>query len=246
MRRRAQARFDGSHGDTGRDLSHARIFTPQDDHLWFSRCSGGNGVGRAPRRACRLEQGACWTTQRAPRGAIVVTAGPKGTGQVEATTEYENRLVRRDESPPQGARHAGADCCWKRAYWKPMGFSPSDMEFQPLQRARRARKWRWAFGVLRRCCGIAGDADYCNYQEAHRAFYRFERCCHWPTRLAAAPGGWLRASRIEAVTLKPDLASGVGLLAQERDAQWRGWRGADFLSRRKSGLCGLPRWRRMG
>ncbi len=123
--------------------------------------------------------------------------------------------------------------------WKPMGFSPSDMEFQKTKEAA-AREIAIAFGVPPMLMGIPGDATYANYQEANRAFYRL-------TVLAAGDQGDRQPWRIgchdslaQQVELRPDLDQ-VPALAVERDQQWARVGAADFLTMaEKRRLLGLP------
>jgi phage portal protein BeeE len=76
------------------------------------------------------------------------------------------------ETHHQGARNAGRPMLLEGGLdWKPMGFSPSDMEFHETKQAA-AREIAIAFGVPPMLMGIPGDATYANYQEANRAFYR--------------------------------------------------------------------------
>jgi HK97 family phage portal protein len=122
--------------------------------------------------------------------------------------------------------------------WKPMGFSPSDMEFQKTKEAA-AREIALAFGVPPMLLGIPGDATYANYQEANRAFYRLT-VLPLASRVAAALSGWLSAHAGAEVEFRPDLDQ-VPALAVERDAQWSRVAAADFLSAdEKRALLGLP------
>jgi HK97 family phage portal protein len=122
--------------------------------------------------------------------------------------------------------------------WKPMGFSPSDMEFQKTKEAA-ARDIALAFGVPPMLLGIPGDATYANYQEANRAFYRLT-VLPLAARVASAVGHWLSGHLGEEVALRPDLDQ-VPALGAEREAQWRRVAGADFLTQaEKRALLGLP------
>ena len=122
--------------------------------------------------------------------------------------------------------------------WKPMGFSPSDMEFQKTKEAA-AREIALAFGVPPMLLGIQGDATYANYQEANRAFYRLT-ILPLATRVAATLAEWLGNFVDEDVVLTPDLDQ-VPALSTERDAQWARVAGADFLTEvEKRKLLGLP------
>jgi HK97 family phage portal protein len=152
--------------------------------------------------------------------------------------QYE-RLVSEMESHHQGARNAGRPMLLEGGLdWKPMGFSPSDMEFQKTKEAA-AREIALAFGVPPMLLGIQGDATYANYQEAHRAFYRLT-VLPLATRVTAALANWLEDFTGERLTLKPDLDQ-VPALSLERDAQWNRVAQADFLSQaEKRALLGLP------
>jgi HK97 family phage portal protein len=122
--------------------------------------------------------------------------------------------------------------------WKPMGFSPSDMEFQKTKESA-AREIALAFGVPPMLIGVQGDATYANYQEAHRAFYRLT-VLPLATRVTATLAEWLSGYLGAAVSLKPDLDQ-VPALAAERDAQWARVSAAAFLSNaEKRSLLGLP------
>jgi HK97 family phage portal protein len=123
--------------------------------------------------------------------------------------------------------------------WKPMGFSPSDMEFQKTKEAA-AREIAMAFGVPPMMLGIPGDATYANYQEANRAFYRLT-VVPLATRITAALSHWLSGFSGEPVELRPDLDQ-LPALAAERDQQWRRVGEAGFLTdAEKRVLLGLPK-----
>ena len=171
-----------------------------------------------------------------PSGAIVYRGGE---GQGKLSDDQYDRLVTEMESHHQGARNAGRPMLLEGGLdWKPMGFSPSDMEFHKTKEAA-AREIALAFGVPPMLLGIAGDATYANYQEAHRAFYRLT-VLPLATRVTASLGHWLAGFSGELVTLKPDLDQ-VPALAQERDAQWARVSGAAFLTQgEKRSLLGMP------
>lgn len=123
--------------------------------------------------------------------------------------------------------------------WKPMGFSPSDMEFHTTKEAA-AREIAIAFGVPPMLLGIPGEATYANYQEAHRAFYRLT-VLPLAAKVTATLSHWLGSFSGEAVELRPDLDQ-VPALAAERDQQWARVAAADFLTEaEKRTLLGLPR-----
>ena len=171
-----------------------------------------------------------------PSGAIVYR-GAEGQGKL--SEDQYDRLVSEMESHHQGARNAGRPMLLEGGLdWKPMGFSPSDMEFQKTKESA-AREIALAFGVPPMLIGVQGDASYANYQEAHRAFYRLS-VLPLATRVTAALADWLSGYLGEAVSLKPDLDQ-VPALAAERDAQWARVSAAAFLSdAEKRALLGLP------
>jgi HK97 family phage portal protein len=143
------------------------------------------------------------------------------------------------ESLHQGARNAGRPMLLEGGLdWKPMGFSPSDMEFQKTKEAA-AREIAVAFGVPPMILGIPGDATYANYQEANRAFYRLT-VLPLAARVLGALANWLEDFTGEKLELRPDQDQ-VPALAAERDAQWARVATADFLTaEEKRRLLGLP------
>ncbi|MFN7053834.1 MAG: phage portal protein, partial [Gemmobacter sp.] len=172
-----------------------------------------------------------------PSGAIVYK-GADGGGTM-APDQFD-RLVGELEANHQGARNAGRPMLLEGGLdWKPMGFSPSDMEFHETKLAA-AREIATAFGVPPMLIGIPGDATYANYQEANRAFYRLT-VLPLVGKVVAAVSHWLQGFTGEAVELRPDLDQ-VPALAVERDQQWARVGAADFLTvAEKRLLLGLPR-----
>ena len=171
-----------------------------------------------------------------PSGAIVYR-GRDGQGSL--SDDQYDRLVSELETHHQGARNAGRPMLLEGGLdWKPMGFSPSDMEFQKTKEAA-AREIAVAFGVPPMILGIPGDATYANYQEANRAFYRLT-VLPLAHRVAAHLGRWLSSLCDERVNLRLNLDE-IPALSLERDAQWRRVAEADFLSdEEKRRLLGLP------
>jgi HK97 family phage portal protein len=149
------------------------------------------------------------------------------------------RLSEEIEANFQGARNAGRPMVLEGGLdWKPMGFSPSDMEFQKTKELA-AREIALAFGVPPMLLGIQGDATYANYQEANRAFFRLT-VLPLVSRVAAVLSDWLSRYTGEMVELKPDLDQ-VPALAVEREAQWSRVSRADFLTQaEKRSMLGLP------
>ncbi|MDJ0821466.1 MAG: phage portal protein [Paracoccaceae bacterium] len=216
-------------------ICHIKSFSPQDDHYGLSPLQS------AARAVDVHNSASCWTkglldNAARPSGAIV-WSGAEGQGHLSA--EQYDRLVTEMESHHQGARNAGRPMLLEGGLdWKPMGFSPSDMEFQKTKEAA-AREIAVAFGVPPMLLGIPGEATFANYAEAHRAFYRLT-VLPLATRVTQAVGRWLSDFSGETLELKPDLDQ-VPALAAERDAQWNRVAGADFLtSAEKRRMLGLP------
>ncbi|MEP2530668.1 phage portal protein [Shimia sp.] len=216
-------------------VCHIKNFHPQDDHYGFSPMQAAAMALDVHNSASRWSKALLDNAAR-PSGAIVYNGSE---GQSSLSSDQYDRLVSEMESHHQGARNAGRPMLLEGGLdWKPMGFSPSDMEFQKTKESA-AREIALAFGVPPMLLGIQGDATYANYQEANRAFYRLT-VLPLATRVAASVGAWLSAFSDETVTLKPDLDQ-VSALSADRDAQWARVAAADFLTvAEKRALLGLP------
>ncbi|WP_142084618.1 phage portal protein [Roseinatronobacter monicus] len=216
-------------------ICHIRSFHPQDDHYGLSPLE-------AARRAVDVHNAAShWSkalldNAARPSGAIVYR-GAEGQGSM--STEQFERLQSEMEAHHTGARNAGRPMLLEGGLdWKPMGFSPSDMEFQKTKEAA-AREIATAFGIPPMLLGIPGDATYANYQEANRGFYRLT-VLPMAMRVTASVAHWLSGFIPGEVELKPDLDQ-VPALAVEREQQWRRVGEASFLSDgEKRALLGLP------
>ena len=216
-------------------VCHVKSFHPQDDHYGLSPMQAAAAAMDVHNAASRWSKGLLDNAAR-PSGAIVYHSAD---GQGTMSREQYERLVGEMEAHHQGARNAGRPMLLEGGLdWKPMGFSPADMEFHKTKEAA-AREIAVAFGVPPMLLGIPGEATFANYQEAHRAFYRLT-VLPLATRVAAALGAWLSGFAGEALELKPDLDQ-VPALAGERDAQWARVAGASFLTAaEKRRLLGLP------
>ena len=215
-------------------VCHIKSFHPQDDHYGFSPMQAAASAMDVHNAASRWSKALLDNAAR-PSGAIVYK-GPDGQ---TLTTDQYDRLRDEMESQHQGARNAGRPMLLEGGLdWKPMGFSPSDMEFQKTKEAA-AREIAIAFGVPPMMLGLTGDATYANYQEANRAFYRLT-VLPLATRVMGQIGDWLADFTGEEVRLFPDLDQ-VPALAQERETTWRRIGDAVFLSNaEKRALLGLP------
>ncbi|MGB7316733.1 MAG: phage portal protein [Planktotalea sp.] len=228
-----KARFDVSASVS--PICHIKSFHPQDDHYGLSPMQAAATALDVHNSASRWSKALLDNAAR-PSGAIVVRSAD---GQGTLGPEQFQRLQDEMEAYHQGAKNAGRPMLLEGGLdWKPMGFSPSDMEFQKTKESA-AREIAIAFGVPPMLLGIPGDATYANYQEANRAFYR-QVVVPLAGKVAGKIGCWLAGYTSEAVELKPDLDQ-VAALAVERDAQWNRVASADFLSvDEKRALLGLP------
>lgn len=222
-------------GDGAPSILHFRAFHPQDDHYGFSPLQAAAAAIDVHNAASRWSKALLDNAAR-PSGAIVYQGSDGGA---MLSSEQYDRLLMEMESHHQGARNAGRPMLLEGGLdWKPMGFSPSDMEFQKTKEAA-AREIALAFGVPPMLLGIPGDATYANYQEANRAFYRLT-VVPLAQRFMAALSNWLSLHGGTAVTLKPDLEQ-IPALAAERDTLWKRVGEAKFLSdAEKRVLLGLP------
>ena len=223
-------------GDAPPPVCHVRSFHPQNDHYGLSAFQAAALAIDVHNSASRWSKALLENAAR-PSGAIIYSGSD---GQGTLSHEQYERLLDELQTQHQGAVNAGRPMLLEGGLdWKPMGFSPSDMEFQKTKEAA-AREIALAFGVPPMLLGIPGDATYSNYQEANRAFYRLT-VLPLAQRVAAAVSHWLSEHAGDAVELRPDLDQ-VPALAAERDAQWRRVAEADFLTNsEKRALLGLPR-----
>ncbi|MBJ3761923.1 phage portal protein [Maribius pontilimi] len=213
-------------------VCHVKSFHPQDDHYGLSPMQAAATALDVHNSASRWSKALLDNAAR-PSGAIVYQGGD---GML-APDQYD-RLVAEMEAHHQGARNAGRPMLLEGGLdWKPMGFSPSDMEFQKTKDAA-SREIALAFGVPPMLLGIPGDATYANYAEANRAFFRLT-VLPLANRVAAAMSHWLSGFAGEESELRVDMDH-VPALALERDAQWRRIAEADFLSNdEKRAILGL-------
>ncbi len=217
-------------------ICHIKTFHPADDHYGFSPLQAA-AVAIDVHTSASAWSKALLDNAARPSGAMVYK-GADGQGAL-SNDQYE-RLVTEMEMHHQGARNAGRPMLLEGGLdWKPMGFSPSDMEFQKTKEAA-GREIATAFGVPPMLMGIPGDATYANYQEANRAFYRLT-VLPLVARVTAGLSHWLSVFSGEVVELRPDLDQ-IPALAAERDQQWARVGTADFLTpAEKRAILGLPR-----
>lgn len=228
-----KVRFDMRQGVP--PILHLKAFHPQDDHYGISPLQAAASAVDVHNSASRWSKALLDNAAR-PSGAIVYK-GAEGTGAM-GNDQY-TRLVDELESHHTGARNAGRPMLLEGGLdWKPMGFSPSDMEFQKTKESA-AREIALAFGVPPMMLGLPGDNTYSNYQEANRAFYRLT-ILPMVAKVLAGLSDWLQKWYRDQVVLKADLDN-IPALAAERDAQWARIASADFLNAaEKRAMLGLP------
>ena len=217
-------------------VCHIKAFHPQDDHYGLSPLQAAAAAVDVHNAASAWSKALLDNAAR-PSGAIVYS-GPDGHDTM--TADQYDRLLNEMEAHHTGARNAGRPMLLEGGLdWKPMGFSPSDMEFQKTKEAA-AREIALAFGVPPMLLGVPGDATYANYQEANRAFYRLT-VLPLVQKVTAAMSHWLGNFTGEATVFSADLDQ-VSALSSEREAQWRRIASANFLSdAEKRSLLGLPK-----
>ena len=192
-------------------ILHVKSFHPSDDHYGLSPLHAAASAIDVHNSASAWSKALLDNAAR-PSGAIVYK-GADGQGSL-AADQYE-RLVDELESHHQGARNAGRPMLLEGGLdWKPMGFSPSDMEFHSTK-AAAARDIALSFGVPPMLLGLPGDNTYANYQEAHRAFYRLT-VLPLVAKSLAAMSAWLPSFYGEAFQIKVD-EDNVPALAAERE-----------------------------
>ncbi|MEM8802421.1 MAG: phage portal protein [Pseudomonadota bacterium] len=217
-------------------VCHIKAFHPQDDHYGLSPMQAAASAVDVHNAASAWSKALLDNAAR-PSGAIVYK-GPDGHESM--TPDQYDRLLNEMEAHHTGARNAGRPMLLEGGLdWKPMGFSPSDMEFQKTKEAA-AREIALAFGVPPMLLGIPGDATYANYQEANRALYRLT-VLPLVQKVTSSLSHWLATFADDDFDLRPDLDQ-VPALADEREAQWRRITSAEFLSdAEKRSLLGLPK-----
>ena len=221
-------------GDT-KPILHLKGFHPSNDHYGMAPLEAAASALDIHNAAQRWAKALLDNAAR-PSGAIVFS-GHDGSGTM--TEEQYQRLAREIEENHVGSGNAGRPMLLEGGLdWRPMGFSPSDMEFLSTKNAA-AREIALAFGIPPMLLGLPGDNTYSNYQEANRAFYR-QTVLPLVTKTAHALGCWLSPAARPALSIGPDLDA-VPALSAERDALWKRVTEANFLDEaEKRALLGLP------
>lgn len=217
-------------------ICHLKAFHPQDDHYGLSPIQAAAAALDVHNAASRWSKALLDNAAR-PSGAIVYKGGD---GQGQLGQDQYDRLLDEMASYHQGAVNAGRPMLLEGGLdWKPMGFSPSDMEFQKTKESA-AREIALAFGIPPMLLGLPGDATYANYQEANRAFYRLT-VLPLANKVLASLSNWLAEFSKDTARFQVDL-DGIAALSGERDARWKRVSEALFLSDpEKRALLGLPK-----
>ncbi len=183
-------------------ILHLKTFHPLDDHYGLSPLESAAIPVDVHNAASRWNKALLDNAAR-PSGAVVYN-NPDAGGM--ATEQYE-RIKDQLESQHQGAINAGRPMLLEGGLdWKPMGFSPSDMEFMKGKDAA-AREIALAFGVPPLVLGLPGDNTHANYAEANRAF-QSQTIRPLVTKTLSALSHWL----------SPKFGGGVQITTEEESA----------------------------
>jgi HK97 family phage portal protein len=213
-------------------ILHLKLFHPTNDHYGLSPLEAA-ATSIDVHNAALAWNKALLDNAARPSGALVYK-GPDGADSL--TSEQFQRLKAELGEIYSGPANAGRPLVLDGGLeWRPMAFSPADMEFLETKNAA-AREIALAFGVPPMLLGIPGDNTYANYREANLAFYK-QTVLPLVKKTAAALTGWL--GRPSGARFEADI-DGVEALSADRDALWARVTAADFLSEReKRRLLGL-------
>ena len=219
-------------------ICHVRAYHPLDDHYGLSPLEAAATALDVHSSASKWSKALLDNAAR-PSGAIVFRGDD---AQSTMTPEQFERLQAEMELHHQGARNAGRPMLLEGGLdWKPMGFSPSDMEFHKTKEAA-AREIALAFGVPPMMMSIPGDNTYSNYQEANRALWRLT-LLPMMDKMMSSLNRWLTPQFGNDLTLSYD-QDAIPALNADRQALWQRIGQADFMTlnekRAALGLGPLP------
>jgi HK97 family phage portal protein len=204
-------------------ILHLKLFHPLDDHYGLSSLEAA-AVAVDVHNAASAWNKALLDNAARPSGALVYS-GPE---QAVLSDNQFDRLKRELEDNYQGARNAGRPLLLEGGLdWKPMSFSPKDMDFMEAKHAA-AREIALAFGVPPMLLAIPGDNTYSNYQEANRAFFR-QTVLPLASRIASSLAHWLAPAFGERLRIAVDTDQ-IEALATDRAALWSRVSAAPFLT----------------
>jgi HK97 family phage portal protein len=204
-------------------ILHLTLINPLDDYYGLSPLEAA-AVAVDTHNAAAQWNKALLDNAARPSGALVY-AGPDGFLLQEAQFE---RLQAELNRQYQGTANAGRPLILEGGLdWKPMSFSPKDMDFMEAKHTA-AREIALAFGVPPMLLAIPGDNTYSNYQEANRVFWR-QTILPLGGRMAAALTQWLSPSFGDGLTLAID-TDRIEALSGDRAALWERVTRAPFLT----------------
>ncbi len=217
-------------------ILHLKLFHPTNDHYGLSPLEAAATSVDLHNAALQWNKALLDNAAR-PSGALVYR-GPEGADSL--TAEQFQRLKAELGEVYSGPANAGRPMVLDGGLeWRPMAFSPADMEFLEAKNSA-AREIALAFGVPPMLLGIPGDNTYANYREANLAFYK-QTVLPLVKKTAAALTNWL--ARPMGASIEPDIDA-VEALSADRDALWARLAAATFLSdaekRQLLGLCPDP------
>ncbi len=209
-------------GEGQKPILHMSLFNPLNDHYGMSPIEAA-AYGIDIHNAAGGWNKSLLDNAARPSGALVYDAADAGL-----SAEQFDRLKDELEKSHQGAANAGRPLLLEGGLdWKPMGYSPRDMDFIEAKWVA-AREIALALGVPPMLLGIPGDNTYSNYQEANRTFWR-QTVLPLVNRTSGALTNWLADSFGRGLRLKPDLEN-IEALSGEREARWQRISRADFLT----------------
>lgn len=209
-------------GSGQKPILHMSLFNPLNDHYGMSPLEAA-AFGIDLHNAAGSWNKALLDNAARPSGALIYDAK-----DANLSLEQFERLKGELEGSHQGAANAGRPLLLEGGLdWKPMGYSPRDMDFIEAKWVA-AREISLALGVPPMLLGIPGDNTYSNYAEANRTFWR-QTILPLVNRTSRTLSNWLDETYGTGLVLKPDI-NNVDALASEREARWQRIGTADFLT----------------
>lgn len=199
------------------------LFHPLDDYYGFSPLEAAATAIDTHNAAAKWNKALLDNAAR-PSGALVYGGAE---GQTLADLQFE-RLKHELDAQYQGAANAGRPLILEGGLdWKPMSFTPQDMDFMEAKHAA-AREIALAFGVPPMLMAIPGDNTYSNYQEANRVFWR-QTVLPLGSRIGQALTQWLSPAFGSGLRLAIDTDK-IEALAADRSTLWERVTKAPFLT----------------
>jgi HK97 family phage portal protein len=202
---------------------HVTLHNPLEDCAGFPPLASAMMALEIHNAASRWNKALLDNSAR-PSGALVYAAGDTKN----LTDDQFDRLKSELEDGYSGPERAGRPLLLEGGLdWKPMGFSPKDMDFIEARNGA-ARDIALALGVPPMLLGIPGDNTYANYREANKAFWHLT-ILPLVTRMASSIGRWLSPAFGDGLRLDLD-RDRIEALAPDRDALWKRVQEAGFLT----------------